>query len=633
MKFLNKLRILWRDHGIWFIALLMLLALMLGMLGFQHYYAARHEHRTLFTLLYASIQLFILQSGLVDDPLPWLLEIARWLAPATLSYAVIYGVLLVTREQVGLIQAHWYRRHVILCGLGEKGVRLVEDWFNAPPERWKNLCGYRSPRLIAIDPHPQHNALTALRERGLVVLAGSATDEVMLRKAGVHHARYLIAVTGRDEDNLEIAAKAFKLTEEASRHHLPHELICHVQVTNIGLRQVFYDHPLFAQDHPHFDGRLFNLYERGARRLLAEVAPDACRLVHGPDDPAPHVLIVGLSALGQQVVLQAARMGHYANFRPLRLTVIDAGGRARERRLRWLYPMLGDIVDWRYLDTADYGASPERLRAWAQDSTLAVIYVCLDDDAQGLSIARRYHQALPNVVVVAGLSQRTHLAELVALSAKPESPLFYPDFVSLSHDCLYQATRPILVFDLVDRACRVRQVLNEELDQLAKALHDNYRKPFLARLDPDEKKPYLSLRLRDWGHLPESLQDSNRYQADFLTVKLRLLGYRLRRRPTDPGALAVPEDFHVPEQWVETLARMEHNRWLAERRLAGWTQGEPRDDGRRIHPDLVPYDRLSPTQQEDYNRAPQRQLPEVLRAVLPNLGWSLEKLTAHAEIG
>ena len=89
----------------------------------------------------------------------------------------------------------------------------------------------------------------------------------------------------------------------------------------------------------------------------------------------------------------------------------------------------------------------------------------------------------------------------------------------------------------------------------------------------------------------------------------------------------MPDSFKdVPEEWVETLARMEHDRWLAERRLAGWTQGESRDDARRIHPDLAPYDQLSPEKQENNNCAPQRQLLEVLRTVLPKLQWSLVEI-------
>ena len=43
---------------------------------------------------------------------------------------------------------------------------------------------------------------------------------------------------------------------------------------------------------------------------------------------------------------------------------------------------------------------------------------------------------------------------------------------------------------------------------------------------------------------------------------------------------------------VEYLAYLEHRRWMEERLRNGWTWGEKRDDARRTHPDLVPYDEL-----------------------------------------
>ncbi len=44
----------------------------------------------------------------------------------------------------------------------------------------------------------------------------------------------------------------------------------------------------------------------------------------------------------------------------------------------------------------------------------------------------------------------------------------------------------------------------------------------------------------------------------------------------------------LPAASVEVLAEAEHARWMAARRVAGWTHG-PRDDAAQTHPDLVPY--------------------------------------------
>ena len=41
---------------------------------------------------------------------------------------------------------------------------------------------------------------------------------------------------------------------------------------------------------------------------------------------------------------------------------------------------------------------------------------------------------------------------------------------------------------------------------------------------------------------------------------------------------------------IEELAFLKHRCWHNERLQRGWVAGPPRDDKRRIHPDLVPYD-------------------------------------------
>jgi hypothetical protein len=41
------------------------------------------------------------------------------------------------------------------------------------------------------------------------------------------------------------------------------------------------------------------------------------------------------------------------------------------------------------------------------------------------------------------------------------------------------------------------------------------------------------------------------------------------------------------------LAILEHERWMADRRLSGWRLREARDNARKIHTDLVPFEDLS----------------------------------------
>jgi len=110
--------------------------------------------------------------------------------------------------------------------------------------------------------------------------------------------------------------------------------------------------------------------------------------------------------------------------------------------------------------------------------------------------------------------------------------------------------------------------------------------------------------------LDDDLAESNRQLADHMLVKLRAVGcHTTAKGKNDPGI--VVERFEPDE--LELLAKMEHQRWMAERYLAGWTLG-PRDDAKRINPYLVAWEKLPPGIQE-YDRNFARIMPGVLNSV------------------
>jgi hypothetical protein len=70
-------------------------------------------------------------------------------------------------------------------------------------------------------------------------------------------------------------------------------------------------------------------------------------------------------------------------------------------------------------------------------------------------------------------------------------------------------------------------------------------------------------------------------------------------------------DFHFTESEVELMAKMEHDRWVQERRCEGRNYAEDRVDDRKLHPSLVAWEDLSESEKEK-NRAFIRDLPPIL---------------------
>ena len=86
----------------------------------------------------------------------------------------------------------------------------------------------------------------------------------------------------------------------------------------------------------------------------------------------------------------------------------------------------------------------------------------------------------------------------------------------------------------------------------------------------------------------------------------------------EPVAL---DDVVLPDALAgltETIARNTHEVWSQKRMEEGWRYGASRDDARKLHPNLVPYEQLSEAD-KDYDRA------TALNAIrlLVKLGYSI----------
>lgn len=71
-----------------------------------------------------------------------------------------------------------------------------------------------------------------------------------------------------------------------------------------------------------------------------------------------------------------------------------------------------------------------------------------------------------------------------------------------------------------------------------------------------------------------------------------------RPSPIDTTSVVLPADI---QRLTELLARNAHEHWARQRLADGWRYGPVRDDARKEHPDLVPYEDL-PEREKVYDR-------------------------------
>jgi len=124
-------------------------------------------------------------------------------------------------------------------------------------------------------------------------------------------------------------------------------------------------------------------------------------------------------------------------------------------------------------------------------------------------------------------------------------------------------------------------ILNSYIEQLAMAIHADFCDKETERGNSDA--PFV----KPWADLPEDIRESNRSQARHIAEKLDMIGYAY-----DSGDTPFPSVEAFDEAAILLLARVEHTRWTDERKAAGWVYGPVRDNGKKVHPLICPWEEL-----------------------------------------
>lgn len=90
-----------------------------------------------------------------------------------------------------------------------------------------------------------------------------------------------------------------------------------------------------------------------------------------------------------------------------------------------------------------------------------------------------------------------------------------------------------------------------------------------------------------------------------------------RPQPINTSSVELPPSV---AELAELLARNAHEVWAAERMRQGWRYGESRDDARKLHPCLRPYEELAESE-KDFDR---QTSIETLRVLLA-LGYTISQ--------
>jgi hypothetical protein len=527
---------------------------LLGMWG-QYVLAPEQFSTSILQAIYNTLTLFVLEGEwTANRTLPWQLEVTRFVAPlATTTGVLVYLTQGAWNEAVNYF-VKLKEGHVVVAGLGRRSWQFVQS------------CQGQY-KLVIVELNPDNPFVERARRLKMSVIIGDILDPTIFDKTNLAEARHLVAFTGEDGVNVELAIKA----RTYMREHGAEQLLVHMHVDNTHIAERLENYPKFYADSAAAQVDFFSVYDLNARILFRDYPPES--FAHYFGQVQVHLALYNFGPQAEHILLEAVRICHFANESQVKFSVFDTNATENGEIFMSTYPHLNSLceVDFIEMPVMESKALESVYTELLQSVTEHVI--CLEDDGDSLDLALLLRTTLLNRIgcnapIIVHMAKSSGLAQLLESNfGGPEIP-----------DGLYP-------FGMLDQVLNYENVLADGLDLLARAFHSAY----LDRREGLDVDKRLYSSLYDWVALPEPERSSNRQQADHLATKLRAIGCATSTT-VDPG-------FCFTDEEALLLARMEHNRWCSGKISNGWQYGPERIESAKLNPVIGKWEDLEPTEQ------------------------------------
>lgn len=302
-----------------------------------------------------------------------------------------------------------------------------------------------------------------------------------------------------------------------------------------------------------------------------------------------HLVISGFNEMGRLLLEHSLQMAHFAGSKPSRITIIDQDLKTKREKFITRFPYYKNIesckVEFLEADIYDGNTRDILLReSRNRNCRLAVVICATDSDEAYLSA-----ELLPNELSIENIP---------VLVFQREGRGYKSLFSGVNSENNQEAAFNVNFFGWLDEHSDLIKVR----EKLAEGIHNEY----LEYLKAQGKYNPSGINHQEWERLPDNYKWSNRYQADSMILKLSVVGRKIEL------GISKRELYSFNEKELSLLSEMEHQRWCAEKILEGWKYDAERNNSLKLHPDLVPYEKLSVTQQK-FDENAVKVMPMLLR--------------------
>ena len=314
------------------IAVALSIVFLLGMWG-QYVMAPEQLQNNVLQGIYNTMTLFVLEGDwTTTESLPWQLEIARFVAPIFLVTGLVIVFARDTWTQVENFFIRLRKNHVVVAGLGNRSWQFVQS------------CQGKY-RLVIVEINPDNPRAQQARNLGMSVVIGDILNPLMFEQVNLVDARHLVAFTGDDGINVELAIKARAFIRDSGAE----QLLIHMHVESTHIGEQLEDYPKFFSDSAAAQVDFFSVYELNARILFRDYPPE--NFAHYFGQNQVHIALYNFGRQAERILLHAIQNCQFANESRVRFSVFDDQAQEKGRRFLSTYPALESLFDVDFIET------------------------------------------------------------------------------------------------------------------------------------------------------------------------------------------------------------------------------------------------------------------------------------------
>lgn len=433
------------------------------------------------------------------------------------------------RFKNGVMRFRSFNRHTVFLGYDDMVSGMIAKLCGDEdvPNRIRIVVGV--PNRVYETYMQLRNALPQRQRRCVVVMKADCCNIDDLKRLNVHKAKDVYIIGAQDD---AYSLNSYNRIQSICKKHRPE---CYVQMQYLSTYALF-------QTYTKIEGmkyfHAFNFHNEWARKMLMRDEIDTRNGVSitADSDKQVHLVIVGMTEMGEALAREVAFLCHYPNFVTkgirTKITFIDPKVKEPEKYFRGRYRHL---LEAKFLDI-EFEFLNNNI---ADEETQKLIGSWANDEKQVLTIAACTD--MPHRSMAAGL----YLPDAV-FDKKIPVWVYQPtkgDMASyLGSSCFGNVT----TFGMSGKELDIK---NEEGIRRAKRLNH-----FYWHLKDNESIDYSDMETidREWDCCNVFDKWSNVYNVSAIPAKLRSVGGTIK------------------ESDVEILAEVEHNRWNVEKLLMGF---------------------------------------------------------------